>query len=121
MHAHRSIDALRIDLAVGVSYGDDLEKVEKILLNGLKDLPNRLADKDIDVFFTGFGGSSIDLEVRIWVKYPNHRNYLTTKSAAIKRVKSIFDENDIMIPFPIRTLDFGIRGGEKLSEMNLQN
>jgi small conductance mechanosensitive channel len=24
-----------------------------------------------------------------------------------------------MIPFPIRTLDFGIKGGEKLSEMKL--
>ena len=109
----------RIDVAVGVSYGDDLDKVERLLKEKLNDLPNRIADKEIDVFFTEFGDSSINLEARVWVEYPNHRNFLITRSAAIKKIKSVFDENDIMIPFPIRTLDFGIKGGEKLSEMNL--
>ncbi|WP_206028651.1 mechanosensitive ion channel family protein [Thalassoroseus pseudoceratinae] len=118
---YTNIPERRIDLAVGVSYGDDLSKVEAVLLEGLQDLPNRLKTKDIDVFFTGFGGSSIDLEVRIWVQYSDHRSYLVTRSEAIKLVKTIFDDNDIMIPFPIRTLDFGIRGGEKLSEMNLDS
>jgi len=106
----------RIDLAVGVSYGESLQAVESLLKKELEALPNRLESKEIDVFFTEFGGSSINLEVRIWVKYPDHRNFLITKSEAIKKIKSIFDENDISIPFPIRTLDFGIKGGEKLSE-----
>ncbi|WP_395084210.1 hypothetical protein [Gracilimonas sp.] len=30
-------------------------------------------------------------------------------------IKKAYDENDIMILFPIRILDFGIRGGEKLN------
>ena len=109
----------RIDVAVGVSYGDDLDKVERLLKEKLNDLPNRIPNKEIDVFFTEFGDSSINLEARVWVEYPNHRNFLITRSEAIKKIKSVFDENDIMIPFPIRTLDFGIKGGEKLSDMNL--
>jgi small conductance mechanosensitive channel len=32
-------------------------------------------------------------------------------------VKQALDEADISIPFPIRTLDFGIKGGEKLDAM----
>ncbi|MGZ5303898.1 MAG: hypothetical protein ACXWDO_07295 [Bacteroidia bacterium] len=32
-------------------------------------------------------------------------------------IKKAYVENDITIPFPIRTLDFGIKGGETLSEM----
>jgi hypothetical protein len=32
-------------------------------------------------------------------------------------MKKAYDENRITIPFPIRTLDFGIKGGEKLSEI----
>jgi small-conductance mechanosensitive channel len=32
------------------------------------------------------------------------------------RIKKAYDENNIMIPFPIRTLDFGIKGGEILNE-----
>jgi small conductance mechanosensitive channel len=41
------------------------------------------------------------------------------KSKAIKAIKKAFDEQDITIPFPIRTMDFGIKGGEKLSQMEL--
>ena len=35
----------------------------------------------------------------------------------MKAIKAAYDKENIMIPFPIRTLDFGIRGGEKLSTM----
>jgi hypothetical protein len=38
---------------------------------------------------------------------------------AIKAIKQAFNENDITIPFPIRILDFGIKGGKKLSETKL--
>ncbi|MFT6203931.1 MAG: small conductance mechanosensitive channel [Spirosomataceae bacterium] len=34
-------------------------------------------------------------------------------------IKEAFDNADIMIPYPVRTLDFGIKGGEKPSEMRL--
>jgi small conductance mechanosensitive channel len=37
-------------------------------------------------------------------------------SDGIMAVKKAYDENDSTIPFPIRTLDFGIKGGEKLTE-----
>jgi small conductance mechanosensitive channel len=110
----------RIDLAVGVSYGDDLQKVEDLLKSQLETLPNRIMSKEVDVFFTDFGDSSINLEVRVWVNYPGHRNYLITKSEAIKRVKKVFDDNDICIPYPIRTIDFGIKGGVSLSQQLLQ-
>ncbi len=40
----------------------------------------------------------------------------TTRLRPYIAIKKAFDENDIMIPFPIRTLDFGIKGGEKLAE-----
>jgi small conductance mechanosensitive channel len=33
------------------------------------------------------------------------------------RIKKAYNEHGITIPFPIRTLDFGIKGGEKLSAM----
>ncbi len=34
----------------------------------------------------------------------------------MSRIKEVFDENNITIPFPIRTLDFGIKGGLSLGE-----
>jgi hypothetical protein len=42
---------------------------------------------------------------------------MTVRHKGIVAVKQALDEADISIPFPIRTLDFGIKGGEKLDAM----
>ncbi len=107
----------RLDLTVGVSYGDDLELVEKIIKEALESLEDRLPDRSIDVFYKEFGDSSINLEARVWLDYKRNRVYAKSRHEAIKAIKAAFDENAITIPFPIRTLDFGIKGGEKLKEM----
>ncbi len=107
----------RVDVSCGISYGDDLEKVKKVVKEALSGLSTRDTSKDVEVFFEEFGGSSINFIGRFWVDYKRHPDFLDARSDAIIAIKRAFDENDIMIPFPIRTLDFGIRGGEKLEEM----
>ncbi|MDX1653005.1 MAG: mechanosensitive ion channel [Brumimicrobium sp.] len=106
----------RIDLAVGVSYGDDLQKVKKVTLEAVQNVSHRTED-DIELIYTDFGDSSINLKVRIWVKFETQGQYKHCQSEAIMAIKEAYDNNDIMIPFPIRTLDFGIKGGEKLNTM----
>lgn len=107
----------RIDLAVGISYGEDLERVKRITEDALKEIHNQIEEKPVEVFYNEFGDSSINFTARIWIKYNTNRDYNKAVSDAIIKIKKAYDENDIMIPFPIRTLDFGIKGGEKLSEM----
>jgi len=109
----------RIDLAVGVSYGDDLEKVERLVKETISNLEGVVRKEDLIFTYTAFGDSSINFEVKFWILYPDQPGYLTMLSKAIKAIKGAFDQNDITIPFPIRTLDFGIKGGEKLSAMQL--
>jgi small conductance mechanosensitive channel len=106
---------LRID--VGVSYGDDLEKVEKVVIQAVEGVPGRIEGEDITVFWKGFGDSSIDFSVNVWLQYSReNKAFVSAKNAAIKNIKKAFDENDITIPFPIRTMDFGIKGGVSLHE-----
>lgn len=107
----------RFDLSVGVSYGDDLDKVQEITLNAVKDIEGLSKIDEVKVFFTEFGDSSINLSVRMWISNPDQPIYNLVGSEAIKRIKKAYDANDIMIPFPIRTLDFGIKGGTTLAEM----
>jgi len=107
----------RIDLECGISYGDDLPKVKEVTLKAIKTVPTILENEDISLYFTEFGDSSINFVVRFWVKFKRQPDYLQAKSEAIIAIKQHFDDNDIMIPFPIRTLDFGIKGGEKLHEV----
>ena len=109
----------RVDLEVGVSYGDDLEKVKEITLNAVRKLENLLPDKEVQLYYKEFGDSSINFVVMFWIRYLDESKFLAARSSAIMNIKKAYNENDITIPFPIRTLDFGIKGGEKLSDMSL--
>jgi len=109
----------RIDLAVGVSYADDLEKVEDVVRSTINKLEGVIDKDQIGFDYSEFDSSSINFNIRFWIEYPGQPDYLTMRSKAIKAIKSAFDEQDITIPFPIRTLDFGIKGGQKLSQMEL--
>lgn len=104
----------RVDIPVGVSYGDNLHRVEEITIAALSKLENLIPGHQIELFYTEFGDSSINFTVRYWIKYNGGVEYLRAKHAGIKIIKDAFDANDITIPFPIRTLDFGIKGGAEL-------
>lgn len=108
-------DQRRLEISVGISYGDDLEKVEAVIKEACENTPGRIEEKEIKVFYEEFGSSSINLMVFIWIHYPGDQNYLHARHHAIINIKKAFDKNNITIPFPIRTLDFGIKGGEKLA------
>ncbi|MDQ3537160.1 MAG: mechanosensitive ion channel, partial [Bacteroidota bacterium] len=121
LHNYTVTRKRRVDLEVGVSYGEDLDKVKRVTIEAAKKVEGK-ANDDITFFYTGFGDSSIDFEIRVWPKDISQPGYLKVKSDLILNIKKAFDENDIMIPFPIRTLDFGIKGGEKLNEiLNLKS
>ncbi len=107
----------RIDLAVGVSYGDDLRKVKDLTIKAVESVSSIDQSKGVTLFFDEFGDSSINFKIRFWGKSASQPDFLAAKSDAIVAIKEAYDQNDIMIPFPIRTLDFGIKGGEKLSEL----
>lgn len=106
----------RVDLEVGISYAEDLEQVQQVVIEALQEVKNRVKTRDIEVMYDAFGDSSINFKARFWVNYSRQVDYVSAKSDAIIRIKKAFDANDILIPFPIRTLDFGIKGGDKLSE-----
>jgi small conductance mechanosensitive channel len=108
---------LRIDLACGVSYASDLEKVRQVTLDAVSALEDRVQERDVEFFYTGFGGSSIDFVVRVWIPYSRPMDGARIISEMVLAIKQAFDAENITIPFPIRTLDFGIEGGERLSAM----
>ncbi|MGY3052935.1 small conductance mechanosensitive channel [Pedobacter sp. UYEF25] len=112
----------RFDLSIGVSYGEDLERVAQITMDAVKDLPGLDINEKTTMFYNEFGDSSINYTIRFWVNSLEQPDYLKVGSDAIIKIKKAYDANDIMIPYPIRTLDFGIKGGQTLSEMevNLQ-
>jgi len=104
----------RLDIDVRISYAEDLERVRHITLEALQSTPHR-SERDIQFYYTGFGDSSINFQVCIWLDTFEQPKFREARSEAIISIKKAFNQHEITIPFPIRTLDFGIKGGEKLS------
>lgn len=108
----------RVDLTVGVSYGEDLEFVQKIALQAIDTLDDILKDEKVQFFYTKFDESSVNFTIMYWTDYSvDNLEFMEAQHRGIIAIRKAFRENDISIPFPIRTLDFGIKGGEKLSAM----
>lgn len=108
----------RADITGGISYADDLEKVRNVAEEALKNVPNVIS-KDTTFFFEELGDSSVNFRIRIWVDSDQFGTYLQFINDVIITLTTAFRENDITIPFPIRTLDFDMKGGEKLSDVEL--
>lgn len=106
----------RVDIPVGISYGDDLERAQAIAIEAVSGIPGREPDLPAELFYEGFGASSIDFNLRFWITFTREPDYLLARSEAVKRIKRAFDDHDVTIPFPIRTLDFSRVGGRTLGE-----
>ena len=106
----------RVDVTVGVSYAEDLERVQQVVKDAITGIKGMVEKKAVEVVYEEFNDSSIKLKIRFWVHYGRQFDYVFARSEAIIKVKKAFDEHDIQIPFPIRTLDFGIKAGENLKQ-----
>lgn len=107
----------RVDMPIGVTYGEDLEQVRRVTIEAMTGLEVRWQERDPEVFFTEFGESSINMTARFWINATEQRQWLAARSDAIIAIKRAYDANGITIPFPIRTLDFSTVGGRTLGEV----
>jgi small-conductance mechanosensitive channel len=94
----------RIDMQVGVAYREDMDKVREVLLEVADKNPLCLEEPAPRVMFKGYGESSLDHEFRIWAKT---ENFLDLRDSISVEIKKAFDEHDIEIPFPHRTIYTG--------------
>jgi potassium efflux system protein len=92
----------RITLPVGVAYGSDVTLVMRTLLESVKD--NRLVLKipDPQVVFSGFGQSSLDFRLMVWIADVDDR--LRAQTEILQEIDRRFRELGIEIPFPQQDL-----------------
>ncbi len=100
-------DRNRIFVNCGVGYESDLQMVEDLTVKIIGETFKQNDGEQVEFFFTEFGDSSINFMVRFWADCINSKQEHAARHKAIKLIKSHFDQKDINIPFPIRTLDFG--------------
>jgi len=92
----------RLLLKVGVAYGSDVALVQRVVLEAVRANPDVLETPPPSVFFTGFGDSSLDFEIRAFVAEFGKR--LRVQHEILLAVEATLREHAIDIPFPQRDL-----------------
>jgi small conductance mechanosensitive channel len=92
-------DTRRVDLVVGVSYSDDLDKVRETLQSIVAADRRILDDPAVTIAVSELADSSVNFVVRPWVKTVDYWGVLFDLTETIKKR---FDAEGISIPFPQR-------------------
>jgi small conductance mechanosensitive channel len=89
----------RVDLTFGISYGDDIEKAERIFRDIVTEHEKVLDSPEPMIHLHELGDSSVNFIVRPWVRTDD---YWDVYWDITRTVKLRLDEEGISIPFPQR-------------------
>jgi len=105
---NRPEQEMSVLIQVGVHYDSDLEQVERVVIEVGKETmaatEGGVTDFEPLVRYHTFNDSSIDFTVVL--RTTEYANNFLLKHHFIKRLHKRFQEEGIVIPFPIRTLEF---------------
>ncbi|MBU3004557.1 mechanosensitive ion channel family protein [Paraglaciecola arctica] len=107
----------RIEVPVGISYADDPEQAAEVIKEFINQYDFVIRKEETAVFAKDFGDSSVNLLLWFWIDYPGEIGFMQARHQAVVGIKKALEKADILIPFPIRTLDFGAKGGVNLDTM----
>ncbi len=91
----------RVDLTIGVSYNEDLERVKTALFAVATNNHYTLKDLDPSFLITQFGDSAIQIKFSVWCAKDN---YNIVKTSMHEDIKKAFANEGISMPFPTRTI-----------------
>jgi small conductance mechanosensitive channel len=94
-------DTRRVDLVVGCGYGDDVDKVYKVLQEIIADDDRILKDPAPLIALNTLADSSVNFIVRSWVK---KADYFGVYNGVTEQVKRRFDQEGLSIPYPQRDI-----------------
>lgn len=94
----------RADIAIGVAYKEDIERVRDVLMAVADRNPLCLEEPAPLFIFTGYGESALELQFSVWGA---RENFLALRSSIQHEIKQAFDTEGIEIPFPHRSLYSG--------------
>lgn len=91
----------RVDLVMGIGYGDDIDKAKEIMADVLSKDARVLSDPAPTIGLVELADSSVNFVVRPWV---NSADYWNVYFDLTETIKKRFDAEGISIPFPQRDI-----------------
>ncbi|WP_426617197.1 mechanosensitive channel MscK [Raoultella sp. R2A007] len=105
----------RVVIRLGVAYGSDLDKVKEVLLQAAHEHPKVMQEPAPSVFFTTFGASTLDHELRLYVRELRDRSY--TVDELNRAIDRLCRENDINIAFNQLEVHLRNEKGDEVTEL----
>jgi small conductance mechanosensitive channel len=102
---HTISPRLRLGIPLGIGYGEDSREARRVLLAAVAGHPLLSDDPAPEVVMTALADSSVNLELRVWLKDPHQERRVFFE--VLELAKIALDEAGIEIPFPQRTLHLG--------------
>lgn len=95
---HSKQGATRIDVPIGIAYKENIPEARAVILEAIGGIPEVLAEPAPDVVVTELGSSSINMDVRVWIKQASREQpvYFRVMEAS----KLALDAAGIEIPYP---------------------
>lgn len=103
---------VRLRAPIGISYEADVRLAMRLCLEAAQMVPRVKSDPEPKVQLMGFGDSSVNLELRIWVDDPE-QGRANILSEVLLNVWDKFHEHGVSIPYPQRDLHVKSLLGEK--------
>ena len=95
---HSAFRFVRVDIPFGIAYKEDIDETREVLLTMIGE-DERLIDKaDPQVVVTELGDSSVNMELRLFVK--EARDELAVRWEYVERIRKALQQAGIEIPFP---------------------
>jgi small-conductance mechanosensitive channel len=113
-----SNDLVRLKIPIGISYHSDPHKAIELCVEAAGMVPRVQKNPEPRCQMMGFGDSSVDLELRIWINDPPNGR-ANVISDVLLVVWDKFHEHGIEIPFPQRDLHVKtVLDAKSISELN---
>ncbi len=96
-----SSDLIRLHVKVGISYDSDPHEAIRLALEAARDVPRVLREPAPNCLLVGFGDSTIDLELRFWIRDPANGT-ANVRSEVMLNLWDLYQEHGIELPAPQR-------------------
>ena len=93
----------RLQTDIGIGSGEDVGQIVHLLKEAVEGVDGVLADKPVDILFTGFGDSSNTYRVRWWVPSYADKRHVTHRVCTV--IQEVATKEGIDMPYPTYVLD----------------
>ena len=96
----------RLEYDVGIGYGDDIARAQKVILRALQGAHGVLQTPPPEALVVDLAGSTVNIRARWWIDPPRRTDVVSSRNDALHAIKDALTAEGIDLPFPTQQILF---------------